>query len=483
MNTTKHRTLAIAATLVAAVAWAAPVRGQAIEQELQQAGQRLESARESSLDCIAPKSFGQAVAKYDDARARFEKGGKIEEIRARLQEMNTSLDRCEELEEIGHVILRDALVARADATKHGAPTLQPKMWETAEKAIQNAGGKIEGGDQNGARTEAGKANSLYRDAEFEAIRKDVLQEVWDLQVQAKEQKAPERAPTTLAAAEQALAAAEASVKKDRYARKENDALARKAKDAYQHTLDVCAKVAKMDADRKTAPEEVILGYEAELAKVAKAVGAEVSFAHGPEAVTGEILAAAKRREVERNKLEAKIESLEQQVASLEGDMKGARSELATLSDRDALLQKKEKQELRMQEVQAVFKKEEAAVLLSGDQLIIRMYGLSFPSGSAEIRPENFGLLSKLRQVLKTFPDSPIEIEGHTDSQGAAERNKTLSQARADAVREYLLANMTVDEDRVGAVGYGEDRPIANNETEEGRAKNRRIDLTLDLPAN
>jgi outer membrane protein OmpA-like peptidoglycan-associated protein len=479
----RARTTPIALLAIGAIMWAVPALAQGIEQEIEQATARLEAARESNLDSIAPGSFAKAVQKHDDALARFEKGGKIEEIRAQLTGMNEALAKCEELEEIGNVILRDALTARADATKSEAQDLQPELWANAEKSMKAAGGKIESGDQNGARTESAKAQGLYRDAELQAIRKAVLGGVWDLQAQAKTQKAAERAPATLASAEAALTAADTAVKNDRYARETADALAQKAAGEFQHTLNICSQIEKMDQDPKTAREAMIRGYEAEIEKVAGAVGVEANFTEGAGAVTSEILDATKRQEAERAKLAAEVSSLEQKIAHLEGDMTGARTQLATLSDRDAELKKREQLELKMQEVQAAFKGDEAEVLLKGEQMIIRLYGLSFPVGSAEIRPENFGLLSKVQHVLGEFPKAALSIEGHTDSQGAVEKNRTLSQARADAVREYLLANMKLNPERVAAVGRGEDRPIANNETEEGRAKNRRIDLMLDIPSN
>ncbi len=71
------------------------------------------------------------------------------------------------------------------------------------------------------------------------------------------------------------------------------------------------------------------------------------------------------------------------------------------------------------------------------------------------------------------------MEGHTDAFGSDETNLMLSQERADAVRKYLLANMRdLSREDVGAVGFGESRPVANNETAEGRAKNRRIDVVI-----
>jgi outer membrane protein OmpA-like peptidoglycan-associated protein len=134
-------------------------------------------------------------------------------------------------------------------------------------------------------------------------------------------------------------------------------------------------------------------------------------------------------------------------------------------------------------VQGTFGSQEAEVLLSGNQLMIRLYGLSFPVGSAEIRPDNFSLLTKVQRVLREYPNSLAAIEGNTDSQGNEDYNQALSQRRADAVREYLLANMSIAPESIAAVGFGESRPIANNETEEGRAKNRRIDIVVDLPGS
>ena len=82
------------------------------------------------------------------------------------------------------------------------------------------------------------------------------------------------------------------------------------------------------------------------------------------------------------------------------------------------------------------------------------------------------------QKFKKQLDRNVTIEGHTDSYGGDQLNMQLSTDRAAAVKQYLLANMGIEPYRIQAVGYGEDRPIANNETAEGRAKNRRIDIVI-----
>ncbi len=118
------------------------------------------------------------------------------------------------------------------------------------------------------------------------------------------------------------------------------------------------------------------------------------------------------------------------------------------------------------------------MLRTGNSVVLRLVGLSFDSGGATIKPDQAALLDKVEHAIEIFNDSVITVEGHTDSFGGDESNLELSQRRADAVRAYLLANMKLAPYRISAMGYGETRPISSNETAEGRARNRRIDLVM-----
>jgi outer membrane protein OmpA-like peptidoglycan-associated protein len=101
----------------------------------------------------------------------------------------------------------------------------------------------------------------------------------------------------------------------------------------------------------------------------------------------------------------------------------------------------------------------------------------FATAKDRILPDSFAMLNEVAQALKDNPTFSVRIEGHTDSVGDAGRNLTLSQKRADAVRSYLIKQGIAPE-RMDAVGYGEDRPIEDNRTEEGRAANRRVEFHL-----
>ena len=102
-------------------------------------------------------------------------------------------------------------------------------------------------------------------------------------------------------------------------------------------------------------------------------------------------------------------------------------------------------------------------------------GVTFVSGSAELTPESVGILSKVGESLRAWPAVKIEIRGHTDSTGSDEVNRDLSHRRALAVKDSLV-HMGIDPGRLSAVGYGEDYPLADNRTAEGRRINRRVEI-------
>jgi outer membrane protein OmpA-like peptidoglycan-associated protein len=103
--------------------------------------------------------------------------------------------------------------------------------------------------------------------------------------------------------------------------------------------------------------------------------------------------------------------------------------------------------------------------------------LHFETGSTRLTPEGQRTVDSLLLVLKAYPSVQIALEGHTDATGDAAANKTLSQQRADAVKQTLVSGGVAAE-RVKAEGYGQERPVADNNTDAGRARNRRLELVV-----
>jgi OmpA-OmpF porin, OOP family len=105
--------------------------------------------------------------------------------------------------------------------------------------------------------------------------------------------------------------------------------------------------------------------------------------------------------------------------------------------------------------------------------------IKFRTGKADIDEMYTKDLKNFADVMKKQPNLKVYIEGHTDNIGPAAMNKKLSQARADNVKKYLVEKLGVNGSRMTAIGYGEDKPIANNKTAEGRLKNRRVDAVVE----
>jgi outer membrane protein OmpA-like peptidoglycan-associated protein len=130
----------------------------------------------------------------------------------------------------------------------------------------------------------------------------------------------------------------------------------------------------------------------------------------------------------------------------------------------------------------------ASVKQEARGMVITLSGsVLFASAKAELLPSAQAKLSEVADALiKSDPDSKMVVEGHTDSQGPASFNQDLSQHRADAVRSYLTSH-GVAPDRITAQGFGSSRPVADNNSAEGRANNRRVEIIVQpsspTPAN
>jgi outer membrane protein OmpA-like peptidoglycan-associated protein len=110
--------------------------------------------------------------------------------------------------------------------------------------------------------------------------------------------------------------------------------------------------------------------------------------------------------------------------------------------------------------------------------VITLEGIEFEFGKAIIKKQSTSTLDWAAAILTNHPEIEVEIQGHTDSIGTAEANLKLSQARAGAVRDYLIDIHMIEPVRLIPIGYGMKKPIADNATEAGRAKNRRVDFVV-----
>jgi outer membrane protein OmpA-like peptidoglycan-associated protein len=136
---------------------------------------------------------------------------------------------------------------------------------------------------------------------------------------------------------------------------------------------------------------------------------------------------------------------------------------------------KEKQELRARLLQQL-----NTILATRDSargLIANMSDVLFKSGSFELLPGARERLAKVSGIVLAYPTLKLQVEGHTDSIGSDDYNQQLSEARAEAVRDYLI-QQGISAGQITAKGMGKTQPIASNDTPEGRQQNRRVELVL-----
>ncbi|KQC11514.1 MAG: hypothetical protein APR62_09775 [Smithella sp. SDB] len=113
-----------------------------------------------------------------------------------------------------------------------------------------------------------------------------------------------------------------------------------------------------------------------------------------------------------------------------------------------------------------------------ERVVIKL-NVQFDTDKAVVKEEYNDDIKRVADFMKEFPDTTAEIGGHTDNIASAEYNQNLSEERANSVRQYLIDKFGIDGSRLTAIGYGLTKPIAGNDTEEGRQQNRRVEAVME----
>jgi OOP family OmpA-OmpF porin len=446
------------------------------------AEQRLEDARASRADLLSPQAFERGLESYRSAEADFQRGRNMDRIRARLETASAAFDQAIESSEIASITLASLLKTRDDATNADAETFAAELWLEAEETFLAASGRLESGDIRGARTRGQEAEALYRDAELTAIKAQYLSQTRALLAQAEQERVPRFAPATFARASDLLAQAERELNENRYDTDLPRSLAQQANYEARHAIYLARRIEQLRDDDVTE-ENIILQYEAPLTRIAAAADINAALDRGTEPVERELVTFIEELRERAQQSDVDLADSRMRIAELEEEIRDLDEQLGGVSqERVALVQRLEA-EARIREqfaaIEALFSRDEARVSREGNNIILRLVGLTFRSGSADIGPAYRTLLEKVANAANVFPRSQIVIEGHTDSYGSDETNMALSRERADAVSAFLSEQLGIQAFRISAVGYGETQPIANNETEQGRSRNRRIDVLIE----
>jgi outer membrane protein OmpA-like peptidoglycan-associated protein len=456
-------------------------------QDLDLAGLKaaIDSARKEHVDALAPESFSAAVRALEAAQKDRERGRDGERVRARVQEGEAALERAQQAAASARQSFGGVIRTREEALAAQAPKYAPEAWTRGNERFRQAMTENEAGDARNAQRRAAEAEVLLRDVELTAIKAGLLNEARALVAKAEEAKVERYAPRSLQAAKRHLAEAEQELQRNRYEMGLPRRLAADARYEANHALylaQLIERTREQEDDDQAGLEALILSIEEPLRRMASDMEIPLQFDRGFAPPLKELSEHVQQQAQEVRRLKLEVADRDQRIAALETQADRLEARLGGVSEERIALQRRvdaqERVRTNVATISSSFTPEEARVERQGDDVVLSLLGIRFPSGRSTISPDSAALMEKVKKALALFPDAAIAVEGHTDANGGESANLILSQDRADAVRQYLVSTFGVNPESLSSIGYGEARPVATNETAAGRARNRRIDLVI-----
>ena len=428
-------------------------------------------ARNQNINVLSPTWFGKAESSLDEAKKLLEEGAELSKIFDKIATGRAELNQAQKIAEVSRVTLADAIQGRELARKAGAAALG-KDYQEAEEGFLELSRAIEKENLGYAQRNQAAVTEQFRRLEIRAIKIRTIGEVRNLLRAAEKQKSDKIAPESYAAAKNKLLEADTFITENPYQNEQMSILANEALFLARRHMEIAAEARQI---QQMTPEQTALKMESILHTISSRLTApdmrDQSFEQQNESILATISARQADQEFTAKKIKTQqleITDLQDKIASLEGQSRQQQQRLMAQKQLNQLFS----------EVRDYFDPSEAEVYKRENQLIIRLKAIRFPVGQSVIMPDNYALLGKVQRAIRAFGTPDVIIGGHTDSTGPEPLNEHLSQQRAEAVRQYLVANGILPFDKIIAVGYGSMRPLASNSTEKGRAMNRRIDVTI-----
>ena len=481
----------------------------------------MDSARALEAPIFAPGVWQDAEKQFAQAQNAVAQKKKEKNVQEEIGRARQSTENAIKACEVAKLSLAEYVAPRTKAREANAPSLAAPLYAQAEVQFVKATGKVEKGDVKGGLKEATAAVALFDNAELQAIRNELLGNARTLIAKARTDEAEKYAPSTFDRALKALAKADGALARDRYERKQSAFFIADAEYEAVHASNIAQSVRSLERNDQ-AWEKLILIYELQMNRVGEAAGlAHLPFEKGPLAAADTLVQYVRHGQSSKKQLQESTASLSDQISAqlrlsltrmgAEEGPAGLLEMARLLDDRLAMLlleradlsSQVQRSETKLAQVEweQASVSEELAVRLrreerfnaakklirpsdgevlwnSSNDLVLRLTGLKFDVGSAEIRGDQMPLLDKVVQIVQMHSKARLVVEGHTDASGEETNSLQLSDKRAYSLMMYLRTATGMTADRIKAIGYGAEKPIATNDTPEGRAKNRRNDIII-----
>ncbi len=416
----------------------------------------VKNSKSKGAELFAPESYARASDSLDSAMDAAHNNEQDNASKAAAEGLKT-IDKLNSDTQKSREILSEVVDARQRAISAGVVSLQGDKLAEMDKKLKKASALIENGKIEDAKQLRPELIEGYTKLELATLKMGTAEKAKSAIADAKNHDAKKYAPKTLAEAEETLALAESILEADRTQTDKANVQAIKAQWLAEKSSSITETVKDFER-RDYSTEDIVLWYQQQLNTINEPIGGPLPFNKANDDM---------------------VQSFKKTVKQLKSAEVEYSEQLAlTEIERTAILQKETARKEKFEEVQAMFTAKEANVYRQRQNVLISAHGFQFPSGKSEIQTDNFPLMNKIIRAIKIFPNSRIEITGHTDSTGSDNINQSVSQARAENVGKFLIEVGELSKSRIKTAGYGESRPVATNKTEKGRAENRRVEINI-----
>lgn len=421
------------------------------EVELGHFDEALDDASLRNIDILASADFREAVKWRDEAREDLSHARPVAEVLEDIRVGRGYLMRANSVPPVTEARASGIFDARRAAIKAGAPN-----FESTRARLEKLDDEVSYDARKLDRLSVERIRKMQRGyvmLERDAIINAQLNRPIAIINHAKKQGAIRKAPRSLKNAQLALSNAESVIASNvRSPQAYKDAVENADREAY-----ILNEVMQIVEINNTISEPAAVQLVMQTHQINR-MQSSISNMEGS-------LSAKSASEAQ---LKQQQSQLQQKNAQISSDLEAKNRDLATA--RAAV-----EMQAALEKARSEFSSEEAETYQQGNNLVIRMKNINFPSGEAEIPDKSLVSLEKVSEIAKMLNAEEVKVEGHTDSVGSENVNKEISEKRAEAVAEYLKSNGLMN---VEAEGYGFEKPLASNKSKEGRAQNRRVDIVI-----
>ena len=398
--------------------------------------QQMASARLNQVDVLSPVHFKEAESHLSKARKDSDKDHNNADALGELSTAKTALDAANNVANTAQREIPEVISARKDALQANASKQSGEQLRKTDEQFMDFTKDLEKGQMKISADDRNELSRNYLNIELMAIKSNQLGDARRKIDQAIGLNAKKVAPQTLSEADANYKAAENTIGTDRHNANVMAVPVAKANESAEKLLEV-TKYAT--ADKHGTSEAVAL----QMYNQHHVIDRQKSMLQG-EAAANAALAANN----------------------------------ASLSKQNGRLANGAEFNEVLKNAQAMFTPSEAEVYRVGDQLLVRLKEIQFPTGKATLPDTSTDTLQKVEKVMAMIGTEKVVVEGHTDDVGGKTQNMELSERRAATVANYLVKDSAIAENSIETKGYGYDKPLTSNKTKAGRAQNRRVDIMI-----